>query len=77
MLMAVVQWSAFRHVNRRVPSSIPRYLLAIFLSLVLLPSDQRLPKLLPYCPQTGLTMLYAFEAVAAVASRSQRIQERT
>ena len=72
---AVVEWLAFGHAN---PGSIPQYPLATFLSLVLLLSGQRLPKLLLYCPQTGLTMLYAFEAVAAISlSCSQHIQKKT
>ena len=40
----------------RVLGLIPRYPLATFHSLVLPPSGQRLPKLLLYCPQMGLTM---------------------
>ena len=40
----------------RVPGSIPRYPLATCHYLVSPPSGQRLSKLLPYCPQTGLTM---------------------
>ena len=37
---------------------------------------KRLPKLLSYCPQTELTMLYVSEAVVAISlSCSQHIQE--
>ena len=57
-----------RVCKARVPGSIFRYPLATFLSLVLPLSGQRLPKLLLYCPRTGLTTLYAFESVAGVAS---------
>ena len=51
-------------------------MLATFLSLVLPPSGQRLSKLLSYCPQMGLTMLYAFEAGAAIASLVLNIFKR-
>ena len=64
----MVQWSSFPTCKPRVLGSILRYPMATFLSLVLPPSGQRLPKLLPYCPQMGLTMLYTFEAVASIAS---------
>ena len=53
-----------------------QYPLATFLSLVLPPSGQKLPKLLPYCPQTGLTMFYALAAVAAIASLILNIFKR-
>ena len=66
---AVVQWLAFGHANYG-PRFEFQYPLATFLSLVLPPSSQRLPELLSYCPQTGLTKLYAFEALAAIASLS-------
>ena len=39
----------------RVPSSNPRYPLTTLQYLISPPSGQRLSKLLPYCPQTGLT----------------------
>ena len=52
------------------------YLLAPFLYLLLPPNSQRLPKLLPYCPQTGLTTVYAFEAVAAITSLVLNIFKR-
>ena len=43
-----------------------RYPLVTFLSLVLPLSGQRLSKIAAiHCPQTGLAMLYAFEAVAS------------
>ena len=75
---AVVQWSRVRICELyRFPGSNSRYSLTTFHSLVLPPSGQRLPKLLPYCPQTGLTMLYAFEVVAAISlAHSQHIHER-
>ena len=41
----------------RVPSANPRYPLTTFQYLISPPSGQRLPKLLSYCPQTGLTTL--------------------
>ena len=39
-----------------VPDLILRFPLASCHYLVLTPSGQKLPKLLPYCPQTDLTM---------------------
>ena len=47
---------SIRACKLRVPGLITRYPLATFHSLILSPSGQRLPKLLPYCPQMGLTM---------------------
>ena len=41
----------------RVLGSNSRYPLTTFQYLISPPSGQRLPKLLPYCPQTGLTTL--------------------
>ena len=64
---ALVQWLAFGHANLESEFE-SRYPMATFHSLVFPPSGEELPKLLPICPQTGLTMLYAFEAVAAIAS---------
>ena len=54
---AVVQWSSALVCEPRIPGSNPRYMLTIFHSLLSPPSGQRIPKLLPYCPQTGLTTL--------------------
>ena len=55
-----------------------RYSLTTFHSLISPLSGQRLSKLLPYYPQTGLIMLYASKAVISVSlSCSQHIQERT
>ena len=65
-----------RACESRVPGLILQYPWATFLSLVLPLSGQRLPKLLPYYPQMGLTMLYAFETVAAVASLVLNILKR-
>ena len=56
MWMAMVQWSAFGH-RSRIPVSNPRYPLTTFQYLISPPGGRRLPKLLPYCPQTGLTTL--------------------
>ena len=62
----------------RIPGSIPQYPLATFHSLILLPTDQRLPKLLPYCPQMGLTIFICIWGCSSNSlSRSQHIQERT
>ena len=41
----------------RILNSNPRYPLTTFHYLISPPSGQRLPKLLPYCPQTGLITL--------------------
>ena len=72
-----LQWSSVQVCEPRVSGSNPRYSLTTFHSLISLPNGQRLPKLLPYCPQTGLKMLFASEAVVAVSlARSQHIQER-
>ena len=74
--MAVVQWSSARVCKPRIPGSNSRYSLTTFHSLISPPSDQRLPKLLPYSPQTGLAMLYASEAVAVISlAHSQHIHE--
>ena len=63
-------WLAFVQVNLgshvRVPIS------ADHSSLALSPSGQRLPKLLPYCPQTGLIMLYAFAVIASYVLNTKR-----
>ena len=51
----------------RVPDSIPQYLLPTCHYLVLPPSGQRLTKLLPYCPQMGLTMfiwIWGFSSIS-------------
>ena len=53
---AVVQWSSALVCEPRVLGSNSRYTLTTFHSLISSPSGQSLPKLLPYCPQTGLTM---------------------
>ena len=72
---AVVQWSSSRVCKPRVTGFNPRYSVTTFHSLISPPSGERLPKLLPDCPQTGLTMLYASEAVVAVIlTPSQLIQ---
>ena len=52
---AVVQWSSARVYKPRIPGSNPRYTLTTFHSLIASLSGQRLSKLRPYCPQTGLT----------------------
>ena len=52
---AVVQWSSALVCEPRIPGSNPRYTLTTFHSLISPPSGQRLSKLLPYYPQTGLT----------------------
>ena len=52
---AVVQWSSALVCEPRIPGSNPRHTLTTFHSLISLLSGQRLPKLLPYYPQTGLT----------------------
>ena len=52
---AVVQWSSALVYEPRVPGSNPHYTLTTFHSLISPSSGQRLSKLLPYCPQTGLT----------------------
>ena len=73
----VVQWSSAQVCKPRVLVSNLRYLLTTFHSLISPASGQKLSKLLPYCPQTGLTMLYASEAVAAISlAPSQHIHER-
>ena len=54
----------------RVPGLNLRYPLTTFQYLIPPPSGQRLSKLLPYCSQTGLTMLYAFEALAVISLSS-------
>ena len=51
---AVVQWSSTQICEPRVSGSNLRYTLTTFQYLISPPSGQRLPKLLPYCPQTGL-----------------------
>ena len=53
--LVVAQWSSTLICEPRVPGSNPRYTLTTFHSLISLPSGQRLPKLLPYCPQMRLT----------------------
>ena len=51
---AVVQWSSAPACEPKVPGSNLRYTLATSYYLISPPSGQRLSKLLPYCPQTGL-----------------------
>ena len=52
---AVVQGSSALVCEPRVPGSNPCYTLITFQSLISPPSGQRLSKLLPCCPQMGLT----------------------
>ena len=52
---AVAQWSRALVCEPRLQGSNLRYTLTTFHSLISPPSGQRLHKLLPYCPQTGLT----------------------
>ena len=52
---AMVQWSSTLVCEPRVLGSNLCHTLTTFHSLISPPSGQRLPKLLPYCPQTGLT----------------------
>ena len=63
----MVQWSAFGYDNL---GSRVRYPLASFHYLKSPPSGQGLPKLLPYCPQTGLTMLYAAISLSSFSTYS-------
>ena len=51
-----MQWSAFGHDNRGSQVRSPDIRWPLFY-LVLPSSGQRLPKLLPYCPQMGLAMV--------------------
>ena len=69
---AIVQWSSVPSCEPRVPGLIPQYPLTTFHFLALPLSGQRLPKLLPYCSQTGLTMLYASEALAVMSLTSSQ-----
>ena len=72
----MVQWSSARVCQPSVPDSNPSYSLTICHSLISLPSGKRLPRLLPYCPQMTLTMLYASEAVVALSlAHSLHIRE--
>ena len=76
-LSVMVQWSSAWVCKPRVVGSNLCYSLTTFHSLISPQSGQRLPKLLSYCPQTGLTMLYASEALVAISlARFQHIQER-